>query len=74
VTNELVKLSTAAGVDWKRNGLRHSFGSYRTAQTSDIPRVSYEMGNSPAMVRQHYLKLSTEKQAAVWFSVMPAAP
>lgn len=72
VTNELVKLATAAGVVWKRNGLRHSFGSYRTAQTSDIPRVSYEMGNSPAMVRQHYLKLSTEKQAAAWFNVRPA--
>ncbi len=73
VTNELVKLATAASVEWKRNGLRHSFGSYRTAQTSDIPRVSYEMGNSPAMVRQHYLKLSTEKQAAAYFAVTPGA-
>jgi integrase len=71
VNNGLLKLAAAADVEWKRNGLRHSFGSYRTAQTSDLPRVSYEMGNSPAMVKQHYLELATPEQAQEWFDVQP---
>jgi integrase len=73
VNNGLLKLAAAAGVEWKRNGLRHSFGSYRTAETSDIPRVSYEMGNSPAMVKQHYLELVTKEEAEKWFGVRPGA-
>jgi integrase len=71
VTNALVKLAKAAGVEWKHNGPRHSFGSYRTAQTADVPRVSYEMGNSPAMVKQHYHGLATPETAAEWFAVLP---
>jgi integrase len=71
VTNELLKLATDAEVKWKTNGLRHSFGSYRTGQTSDIPRVSYEMGNSPSMVKQHYMNLVTPEQAKEWFAVAP---
>jgi integrase len=71
VTNELLKLATEAEVKWKTNGLRHSFGSYRTGQTSDIPRVSYEMGNSPSMVKQHYMNLVTPEQAKEWFAVVP---
>jgi hypothetical protein len=67
VTNALMKLAASAGVKWKRNGLRHAYGSFRTAVTSDIPRVSFEMGNSPAMVREHYLKLSTEAEAQKYF-------
>jgi len=72
MVNALMKLAKVAKVEWKRNGLRHAFGSFRTAQTSDIPRVSFEMGNSPAMVRQHYLKLSTPKAAEAFFSVRPS--
>src|SRR6266567_1735135 len=31
----MAKLSKAAGVTWKRNALRHSFGSYRLEQTKN---------------------------------------
>jgi integrase len=65
------KVSLAAGITWKRNGLRHSFGSYRTAQTGDIGRVSLEMGNSPQMVRQHYLEAVHQSEASSWFSITP---
>jgi integrase len=73
ITNELLALAKAAGVTWKRNGLRHSFGSYRTAQTADIPRVSYEMGNSPAMVKEHYHELVDDRaKVKAYFAIVPA--
>jgi len=34
----------AAGVTWKKNGLRHSYASYRFAQTGDAGRVAGELG------------------------------
>jgi len=33
-----------AGIKWKRNGLRHSFISYRTAHTKNVPQVAFEAG------------------------------
>ena len=39
--------TTKSGVPWKKNALRHSFGSYREAQIRNIDTVSSEMGNAP---------------------------
>jgi integrase len=65
----------AAGVKqqfvWKRNGLRHSFCSYRLAVTSDAAKTALEAGNSPAMIFRHYRQLVTADEAARWFSVAP---
>jgi integrase len=63
-----------AGVAWKPNGLRHSFGSYRLAQTRNEGQVSLEMGNSPAMIFRHYRALVTPEQAEEWFGVHPSKP
>jgi integrase len=56
---------------WKRNGLRHSFISYRLAELRDIARVSDEAGNSPQMILKHYRQLVTENEARIWFSIRP---
>ena len=56
---------------WKRNGLRHSFCSYRLALTHDAAKVALEAGNSPTMVFRHYRELVTEDEANAWFSVGP---
>lgn len=72
VTNELLKLSRAAGVEWKQNALRHSFASYRLAAVQDAAKVALEMGNSPKMIQQHYLELVTPEDGATWFAVAPA--
>jgi integrase len=64
----------AAGVPWKANGLRHSFASYRLAQTQDAAKVALEMGNSPAVIFAHYRELVRPDAAAAWFSVRPEAP
>jgi integrase len=61
----------AAKVEWKRNGLRHSYISYRLAQIKNVHQVSLEAGNSPQMVFAHYRQLVTETQATEWFGILP---
>lgn len=58
---------------WKRNGLRHSFCSFRLAVTSDAAKTALEAGNSPTMIFKHYRELTTPEEAQRWFSVMPPA-
>ena len=57
--------------EWKQNALRHSFISYRLADTQDINRVALEAGNSPQMIFRHYRELATPEQARSWFSIQP---
>jgi integrase len=65
------KLAKRAGVEWKKNGLRHSYISYRTALTSNIPMVSLEAGNSPAVISRNYLKCVAVADAHEWFGILP---
>jgi len=58
-------------VTWKRNGLRHSYCSYRYAILQNEHQVSAEMGNSPAMIFQNYRALATKEQANAWFNIFP---
>jgi integrase len=57
--------------EWKRNGLRHSFISYRVADVQDVAKVSLEAGNSPQMIFKHYRELVTPKEAKAWFGIRP---
>lgn len=66
------KLSTASGVPWRRNALRHSFGSYRMEATKNAGQVSLEMGNSAAVVLSHYFEIVGAKEAAAYWSLRPA--
>jgi len=58
-------------VQWKANGLRHSFASYRFALTNDAGRVAGELGNSAAVVHKNYRELVKESDAKKWFGVQP---
>ena len=60
-----------AGVRWKKNALRHSYASYRFAQTSDAGRVAGELGNSAAVVHRHYRELVKPAAADRWFAEKP---
>ena len=60
-----------AGITWKRNGLRHSFISYRVAIIKNVAQVAFEAGNSPVMVHRHYLKCVSEAMANKWFALFP---
>ena len=59
---------------WKHNALRHSFISYRVAETHDVAKVSLEAGNSPQMIFKHYRELVQPDAAKEWFAILPAKP
>jgi len=65
-------LFARAGVKRKANGLRHSFISYRVAETQNVAQVALEAGNSPTMIFSNYRELVTREDATAWFSIMPA--
>jgi integrase len=56
---------------WRQNALRHSFISYRVAETGDVARTSLEAGNSPKMIFRHYREVVTEESSAAWFAITP---
>ena len=60
-----------AAVQWRRNGFRHSFISYRVAVIKDVPAVALECGNSAAIIFSNYRALATEAEGKAWFSIMP---
>lgn len=62
-----------AGIEWKNDALRHSYATYRLAQTRDIASLALEMGNSPAMLHRHYVTVSPqiEDDAREWFAILP---
>ena len=73
LTRGMVAAAVAANVTPKRNGFRHSFGTYRLAVTRNAPQTSLEMGNSVAKLMKNYNKAATPAQGKAWFAVMPEA-
>lgn len=71
IYNQLADMAKAAGMEWKKNALRHSYISYRVAECADVPRVAEESGNSPAIIRSNYLNCRKPWEAVRWFSIMP---
>jgi integrase len=67
----IAKVAKASGVKWKRNALRHSFGSYRMEQTKNEGQVALEMGNSPKVVKDHYFEIVDEKAAEAYWNIKP---
>ena len=65
------KTAKAAGVTWKRNALRHSFGSYRMESTKNAGQVSLEMGNSAAVVLRHYFEIVDASAAKAYWNIWP---
>ena len=70
--NAYLKLAKHAEVKWKRNGLRHSFISYRVAESKDVPQVALEAGNSARIIHTNYLEFVDESEAKAWFAIFPA--
>lgn len=65
-------LHAAAEVEQIKNGLRHSFISYRCAESRDVARVADECGNSVQTVKNHYRQLVTAEEAERFFSLKPS--
>ena len=56
---------------WRQNALRHSFISYRVAETGDVARTSLEAGNSPKMIFRHYREIVDAEAMRAWWSISP---
>ncbi len=70
-TDQLRDIAAQPSIEWKANALRHSYASYRFAQTGDAGRVAGELGNTPAVVHKHYRELVKPKDAEKWFGLFP---
>ena len=71
VDKKLKEKDSTAVFNWKRNALRHSYISYRVAETQDVAKVSLEAGNSPQMIFRHYRELVRPADAVKWFAIAP---
>jgi integrase len=65
---------TLGQFEWKRNGVRHSYISYRVAAIQNVAQVALEAGNSPQMIFSNYRELVRPADAARWFSIVPPNP
>ena len=61
----------AAGIECPANALRHSFISYRCAETGSVDKTAQEAGNSPKIIFQHYRELVSPRDGKAWFAVSP---
>jgi len=57
---------------WVEDITRHTFISNHLAESDDIGVTSTQAGNSPSMVRKHYLSLIRPADAATFWSIAPA--
>jgi len=82
-TGRIITISDASGAladtavkaqiegGWRQNALRHSYISYRVAETGDVARTSLEAGNSPKQVFRYYREVVDADAAKAWWSIMP---
>jgi integrase len=71
MVDEMAELFTLAKVDQIDNGARHSFISYRCAETGDVAQVADDAGNSPGTIKKHYRSLVTKAAASTFFAIRP---
>lgn len=64
----------AAGLTkWPKNGLRHSFASYRLTAINDAPRVASELGHtSPQMLYSTYREVVRPEEAERYWKIEPS--
>lgn len=56
---------------WVKDYARHSAISYRVRQTGDIFRTATWAGNSPGIIRRHYLGLVSASDAKAFWRILP---
>lgn len=68
---ELRRKLMKAGHGFPDNALRHSFVSYRLAESGDENRTANESGHAVAVLHAHYKGLVSAKTAAAWWGILP---
>jgi integrase len=72
--NDFEKARREAGIKtWPANALRHTAASAWCCLEHDVSKVAAWLGNSPAVIHQHYRALLTHEQATAWFNVRPTS-
>jgi len=54
------------------NGFRHSYISYKVAETSNVDETALFSGNSRDIIFKHYRELVSKADGLEWFSLTPA--
>jgi hypothetical protein len=62
----------AAVGGWRKNALRHSYGSYRAAVQKDLPALALEMGTSVGIIEKHYREAVSEEVAEKYWNLTPS--
>ena len=72
VTTSQKQRDSEAGLKpWVKDYARHSAISYRVRQTGDIFRTATWAGNSPGIIRRHYLGLVSASDAKAFWRILP---
>ncbi len=70
----IAKVKEAAGFEegqYPRNGLRTTFISCHYEKHGDLNFTAKQAGNSPSVIREHYLNLTSKKDADAFFEIRP---
>lgn len=70
----LGKFVKKIGIEWSQDVMRHSFISYAVAKRKSVGEVALEAGNSEAVIKKHYLKMVTVKEAEKFWAIEPTMP
>lgn len=71
IGNYFFNLARYRDVTWRKNGLRHSWCSYRLAATKNAAATAYEAGHSVAIQQSSYEAVVPGKDAARYFALTP---
>jgi len=64
-------LEKRSGVNLPQNVFRHSFCSYRISLDQDYAKAAAIVGNSPAMLRKHYVRVLPKKLGQSYCKISP---
>ncbi len=65
------KIADKVGVQWKKNGLRHSWCSYRLAATGQAARTALEAGHTVTIQSGNYDAVVASEAGRRWFEIAP---
>lgn len=64
-------LEKRSEVELPQNVFRHSFCSYRISLDQDYAKAAAMVGNSPTMLRKHYVRVLPKKMGQAYFKISP---
>ena len=71
IRDKVSALAKGLRIRWKRNWCRHSYASYRLAQTGSPAQTAAEDGHSPYILERDYLHRVNAKDAEHYFALTP---